>query len=299
MRFGTTSLACLCLMLSFAVRVRAEEKVTAVLADPSEVRLTGPRAVYSLLIHGKTADGRLIDLTHAAQYGTADPKVAVVSDSGVIRAVADGATTVEVEAAGRKVSVAVAVKGAKEPRPINFENDIIPLFGRFGCNSSGCHGKAEGQNGFKLSVFGFDPAADYAALVKEGAAGASSRRRRTPACCWPRCPARAARRRRSHPAQQLPITRPSASWIAAGLPFGRADDPKVASRARRAVRTAAGHARLAATPRHRPLHRRPRSRCDRPRPVPVEQRRPGLRQRRPAWSAPATCPARRRSWPVT
>src|SRR5262249_9050476 len=37
-----------------------------------------------------------------------------------------------------------------------------------GCNSSGCHGKAEGQNGFKLSVFGFDPAADHAALVKEG-----------------------------------------------------------------------------------------------------------------------------------
>ena len=35
-------------------------------------------------------------------------------------------------------------------------------------NASGCHGKAEGQNGFKLSVFGFDPAADYASLVKEG-----------------------------------------------------------------------------------------------------------------------------------
>jgi len=43
---------------------------------------------------------------------------------------------------------------------LSFENDIIPILTRFGCNTSGCHGKAEGQNGFKLSVFGFDPVAD-------------------------------------------------------------------------------------------------------------------------------------------
>src|SRR5437588_8852433 len=57
--------------------------------------------------------------------------------------------------------------GAAECRPFNFENDVIPLLSKFGCNSSACHGKAEGQNGFKLSVFGFDPAADFAALTKE------------------------------------------------------------------------------------------------------------------------------------
>ncbi len=39
---------------------------------------------------------------------------------------------------------------------------------RFGCNGSACHGKAEGQNGFKLSVFGNDPASDYEALVVSG-----------------------------------------------------------------------------------------------------------------------------------
>src|SRR5262252_3786629 len=55
-----------------------------------------------------------------------------------------------------------------EPRRFNFENDIVPILSRYGCNSSGCHGKAEGQNGFKLSVFGFDPAADLTALTKEG-----------------------------------------------------------------------------------------------------------------------------------
>jgi hypothetical protein len=35
------------------------------------------------------------------------------------------------------------------------------------CNSGGCHGKAEGQNGFKLSLLGFDAQFDYDALIKE------------------------------------------------------------------------------------------------------------------------------------
>ena len=50
------------------------------------------------------------------------------------------------------------------PRP-DFVHDVAPLLSRFGCNGSACHGKAEGQNGFKLSIFGNDPRADFEALV--------------------------------------------------------------------------------------------------------------------------------------
>lgn len=49
----------------------------------------------------------------------------------------------------------------------DFTHDILPLLSRFGCNASACHGKAEGQNGFKLSVFGNDPKADHDAIVKQ------------------------------------------------------------------------------------------------------------------------------------
>ena len=65
------------------------------------------------------------------------------------------------------LSYVAAADEAAPPRRFNFENDIVPILSRYGCNSSGCHGKAEGQNGFKLSVFGFDPSADYAALTME------------------------------------------------------------------------------------------------------------------------------------
>jgi hypothetical protein len=130
-------------------------------------------------------------------------------------------------------TLSIAFIDAAEVKPrsqgFNFENDIIPILSRYGCNSSGCHGKAEGQNGFKLSVFGFDPAADYAALTKE------ARGRRV----FPSAPEHSLvlgkiSGRVPH-GGGLRIPRSSAEyatirdWIAAGAPFGLADDPKVVS----------------------------------------------------------------------
>ena len=50
---------------------------------------------------------------------------------------------------------------------IDFATQVEPLLSRFGCNAGGCHGKASGQNGFKLSLFGFDTDFDYEAIVSE------------------------------------------------------------------------------------------------------------------------------------
>lgn len=51
---------------------------------------------------------------------------------------------------------------------IRFATDVVPILTKLGCNSGGCHGKATGQNGFKLSLLGFEPDVDYLAIVKEG-----------------------------------------------------------------------------------------------------------------------------------
>ncbi len=50
---------------------------------------------------------------------------------------------------------------------VDFANQVEPLLSRFGCNAGGCHGKASGQNGFKLSLFGFDAEFDFEAIVQE------------------------------------------------------------------------------------------------------------------------------------
>ncbi len=49
----------------------------------------------------------------------------------------------------------------------SFRNDVMPVFLRAGCNTGGCHGSARGQDGFGLSLFGFDPAGDYQRITRE------------------------------------------------------------------------------------------------------------------------------------
>ena len=159
--------AAVVLLLSLVMPLAAQEMAVVLIVDPAVVQLRGPQATYTLLVTGKTSDGRLFDLTHSAKYQSSQPAIAKVTSTGVIRGQADGKTEIIVEAAGKTAKVQVNVQGAKDQRIYHFENDIVPLISRFGCNSAGCHGNSGGQNGFKFSVFGFDPASDYTALVKE------------------------------------------------------------------------------------------------------------------------------------
>lgn len=50
---------------------------------------------------------------------------------------------------------------------IDYANDVAPILSRYGCNSGGCHGKASGQYGFKLSLFGFDNQYDREAIASQ------------------------------------------------------------------------------------------------------------------------------------
>src|SRR3954462_5553269 len=56
---------------------------------------------------------------------------------------------------------------AGEADRVYFNTDVVPLLTKLGCNSGGCHGKATGQNGFRLSLLGFEPEHDYEAIARE------------------------------------------------------------------------------------------------------------------------------------
>jgi hypothetical protein len=200
-----------------------------VTVDPASVHLHGLHSRFTLLVHGRTLDGRPVDRTHAARFQSSDPRVARITQAGVILPTGDGAATVLVQVDGRTLPVAVTVEGTTLPRRYSFKNDVLPVLSRFGCNASGCHGKAEGQNGFKLSVFGFDAAADYAALTAE------SRGRRV----FPAAPEQSLLLRKvSGQAPHgggLRIRADSTDyqtlrgWIAAGVPFGSPSESEVES----------------------------------------------------------------------
>src|SRR5262249_4264158 len=79
----------------------------------------------------------------------------------------DGKATITAKAAGLSARLDVEVRNQEVDVPIHFAGEVVPIFTKFGCNAGGCHGKASGQNGFKLSLLGFEPEEDFEYLVKE------------------------------------------------------------------------------------------------------------------------------------
>ena len=107
------------------------------------------------------------DVTREATYRSADPKIAAVDAKGYVTPSGNGATTLRITLGTEKLEVPVVVGGYTEGRAVDFRTEIAPLLSKLGCNAGGCHGKASGQNGFKLSLFGFDSNFDFAALTRE------------------------------------------------------------------------------------------------------------------------------------
>jgi len=111
----------------------------------------------------------------------------------------------------------------------SFRNHVIPVLTRLGCNSGACHGSAAGKGGFKLTLRGYDPAADYNTLTRQ------SLGRRT---------------NKLEPARSLLLLKPTmiighgggkrlevgsleykvvSEWIAAGMPAPAEADPVITS----------------------------------------------------------------------
>ena len=105
-------------------------------------------------------------MTTEAKLTLADAKL-VRLDKQTLYPVADGKTQLAVEYAGHKVTLPVTVKNAKADPPISFKLDVMPVFMKAGCNVGSCHGSARGKDGFRLSLFGFDPDGDYQRLTRE------------------------------------------------------------------------------------------------------------------------------------
>ncbi|HEX3314200.1 MAG TPA: DUF1549 domain-containing protein [Gemmataceae bacterium] len=129
---------------------------------PAAIVLDNPEATQQVVVWTSTAD-----FTRTVDYRMLDPKIAIVEATGLVRPVGDGKTTLVILRGKEETRVPVEVSGLRTPPLVDFRTQIIPLFSKAGCNMGGCHGKAEGKNGFKLSIFGFDPASDFASITKE------------------------------------------------------------------------------------------------------------------------------------
>jgi len=129
---------------------------------PERVSLNDEFARRQLLVTSENHD-----VTRTAKFSSRDAKVASVDASGYVTPHLDGRTEIVVDFDGQTKTIPVEVQGIAAGRQVDFATEIVPLLSRFGCNAGGCHGKQGGQNGFQLSLFGFDQAYDHDALVKQ------------------------------------------------------------------------------------------------------------------------------------
>lgn len=61
----------------------------------------------------------------------------------------------------------VDLPGGGKIETVDFERHIMGLLSKVGCNLGSCHGSFQGKNGFRLSLFGYEPDMDYAALTRD------------------------------------------------------------------------------------------------------------------------------------
>lgn len=107
------------------------------------------------------------DVTRSATYESANAQIARVDTTGLVQPASAGQSQLTIQAGGQTIQVRVEVTSFDRARQIDFVTEVEPLLTRFGCNAGGCHGKASGQNGFKLSLFGFDGEFDHHAIATE------------------------------------------------------------------------------------------------------------------------------------
>jgi hypothetical protein len=144
----------------------AQSPLTSLEVFPPDVNLETARDRQSFIVQAWFADGLSRDVTAEAKIAIANPALARL-EGNVVLPVSDGTTEMNVEFGGKSVKLPVRVKDAKADRPISFKLDVMPIFMRAGCNTGSCHGAARGKDGFRLSLFGFDPDGDHYRLTRE------------------------------------------------------------------------------------------------------------------------------------
>ena len=132
---------------------------------PPELKLSHGRDTRRVIVSGVTNAGTRYDLSSRATLFAQSDHVRLDSD-GFVEPMKAGSTSILVKAGGLETAIPVLVTDAGAP-PVDFRNDVNPILSKMGCNQGTCHGSQKGQNGFKLSLRGYDALYDYRALIDD------------------------------------------------------------------------------------------------------------------------------------
>lgn len=150
----------------------AQATYTDLTVYPLSVSLNHAADYQTMVAVATRDDGVTVDVTGEVEWQVKSPdkaaQVNVAEDSGVkLSPLANGAGTLHAKLGALQAASDIHVTGVEAHKPISYRHDVIPVLVRAGCNSGACHGSSRGKDGFRLSLFGFDPAGDYDRLTRE------------------------------------------------------------------------------------------------------------------------------------
>jgi len=144
----------------------ADPEIASIEAFPKAVTLEDSRDFHRVIVIARFKDASTHDITKQSKLSLGDDSLATLSGT-TLTPKKDGATKLAIEYRGLKTEVPITVKDATKPRPISFQLDVMPVLTAAGCNTGSCHGSARGQDGFHLTLYGFDPKGDHFRLTTE------------------------------------------------------------------------------------------------------------------------------------
>jgi hypothetical protein len=127
--------------------------------------LTDGNDARQVLVWGVTPEGAKVDLSDQAAFKV-DPDKLELVDGRYLSPRSAGESTVTVSAAGKTTALLVKALSAEKPA-LRWGKDVMPVLAAAGCNQGTCHGSAQGKNGFKLSLRGYDADYDYRMFVTD------------------------------------------------------------------------------------------------------------------------------------
>ena len=214
--------AILCLLLAASATSAKELRIL-----PESIRLDGPEAIQHVL--AVRAIG--FDFTGEEPSATFSIEPAGVAEivDGVVYAKGNGKAVLTAKAGDAVATCEIVVENFDRAFAWSFNGHVMPVLTRQGCNMGACHGAVAGKGGFRLSLRGYDPPADFYTMTRE---------------------ARGRRVDPLEPAKSLLLTKPTmatphkggkkldprsreyrilAEWIANGSPAPSAEDAAVVS----------------------------------------------------------------------
>ena len=142
------------------------DEISRIRVFPERIELAHGRAATRVVVSAEDARGRTVDVTGEATFRVRDELIARGTGRN-LRPVANGKTELVVVARGFKVVVPIEVTHVGEHDPVSFTNEVVAALTKHECNSGGCHGAPSGKGGFRLSLWGYDPALDLRTLRRE------------------------------------------------------------------------------------------------------------------------------------